>query len=114
MAISKTAQLVARLLYRTEEGEVKWEETETEGVYQVAFPEYSIRVYSRSYSNEDGNGEPYFGLAIFNDHGSLVEEVWDPTLDNEFTYHVLRKLYEGARRKAMGVEQALDNLLNAF
>jgi hypothetical protein len=91
---------------------VKWEETADEGVYQAAFPNYTIRLSSRW--NGEMEGLDYF-MRLYNENGTLIEEISDEdfhAIDKDAgTYKFLAETYESARRIAMGVEQALDDLL---
>ncbi len=108
---SKIAQLVERVHHQTLAGKVPWEETERDGVYQASFPNYSIRYSSRP---TQSSGVDYI-LAIYNEQGSIVEEVADPDLDEDDIdwepYEVMKETYERARGQALGVEAAIDDIL---
>jgi L-asparaginase II len=107
--------LVQKLYRRTDDGDVEWEETEIEGVFQAAFPEYTIRLSMETPDGHVRASEDYV-LTIFNSRGLKIEEVADVDLAEDLveSYEVMKHLYGAARRKAMGVEQALDSLLSAL
>ena len=107
---SKVERLVEVLAEKTYSGELPWEPTEDEDVFQCSFPNYSVRVYSRgSYE-----GPITYILALYNANGVKIEEINDRDLDTEGfeeSYATMEQMYVGARRKAMGVNDALDDLL---
>jgi len=114
MAYSKLLKVVKQLGTRTSEGSVAWEETGKEGVFQASFPNYSVRI-SRSWHDFEESYDYY--LRLYNQNGSVIEEVTQaglagPDLSGPEAYQLLEELYEGARRKAMGVDQALDTILD--
>jgi hypothetical protein len=107
--------LVQKLYRRTSDGCVDWEETEIEGIFQAAFPEYTVRLSVQSPDGHAPGSEDYM-LSIFNTHGLKIEEVSDVDLAEDLvdSYEVMKHLYRAARRKAMGVDQALDSILSTL
>ena len=107
MSYQKIILVIQKLIDKTSAGEIGWEETELENVYQAVFPEYSVRIWPRG---ED------FVLGIFNAQGALIEEVSDVALKDELSdsYRIMKDLYLSARRAAMGVDQALDEILSSL
>jgi hypothetical protein len=115
MAYEKMQKVVQMLSAKTAEGQVAWEQTDEEGVFQVAFPNYAARVLRRV-TGQFSDSDEYYVLRIYNQNGSLIEEVVDQDLKDSFltppdAYKIMKALYDGARRKAMGIEQALDQIL---
>lgn len=102
---SKPARFVTLLYEKTLNGELNWEPTETEDVYQCAFPNYSVRISER--------GADYV-VTIYNEQGTVIEEMTDVTLKDEIdnSFEKMRQIYDTARRVAMGVDKALDDLLS--
>jgi|HubBroStandDraft_6_1064221.scaffolds.fasta_scaffold2912755_1 hypothetical protein len=103
----KTLQLVQRLYSKTKSGEMAWERTTGAGVYQVAFPNYTVKVSAR--------GSDYV-ITILDESGSVLESVSDVDLakaskDTKAAYQWMSDLYE-SRRQALGVDSALDSLLS--
>jgi len=114
MSYEKMAALVTRLANVTEQRTDLWERTSEDGVFQASFPTYAVRIDQRpgdSYQNESD-----IFVRIFDDDGTLIEEVSDSDLSRVMNgaYVVLVRLYEAARRQAMGVEAALDSILEAL
>jgi len=111
MSYPKIARLVETLLLQTEAGTLQWAQTERSEIFQASFPRYSIRVYP---DNNRSALQPDYFLQILNEVGEIVEEVSDPDLRDvmELAFTKMQNLYEGARRSAMGVESALDEILD--
>lgn len=110
MSYPKIAKLVEVLLKQTATGSLQWAPTENSDMFQASFPRYSIRLYPQSKNSFDVD----YVLQILNELGEIVEEVADPDLKEvlESPYIKLRDLHESARRSAMGVESALDEILD--
>lgn len=59
-----------------------------------------------------------FLISIHNADGKLIDEVSDGDMNNDFnevgitSFIIMRELYENARRVAMGVQVAIDEILN--
>jgi len=115
MSYPQMVYLVQKLYRRTDDGSVEWEETEIEGVFQAPFPEYTVRLSMQSPDGHVPGSEDYV-LSIFDARGLEIEEVSDVDLAEDLadSYEVMRHLYRAARRKAMGVDQALDSLLSSL
>jgi hypothetical protein len=111
MAYEKIIKLVQTLIQKTNENEIDWETTETSDVFQVGFPKYSIRISSE---DMDSFGNPHAGISIYNNEGTLIEHAFDSDFFPPLQADSLRKLHDAARRKAMGVDSALDNILNSL
>ena len=93
------------LIQKTNNGSLRWEATAAEGVYQVSFPRFTVQI------SERGND---FVLTILNSEGTLLEEAADPEFQGkiENPFSRMQQLYVNARRQALGVDAALDELLN--
>lgn len=114
MAESKLVQFVQLLERRTAEGKVVWEQTAQEGVYQAAFPQYAVTIRKE----ETMRSGMHYLLQILDEQGRIIEEVRGegpppiPVLDKPSALdQLLSRLYGVARRQAMGVDKALDDLL---
>ncbi|EJN18241.1 hypothetical protein [Pseudomonas sp. GM80] len=111
MTDSKIVRIIKGVDRQTKSGKIDWEITETENVFQASFPNYSIRL---SYDElEFGND---YWLTIINNEGIVIESVSDVKLKDEFegAYKFMESLYANARRVALGVDKALDDLLSIF
>ena len=115
MSYPKMVYLVQKLYRRTDDGTAEWEETDIEGVFQAPFPEYTVRLSMHSPDGHVPGSEDYV-LSILNARGLKIEEVSDVDLAEDLadSYEVMKHLYRAARRKAMGVDQALDSILAAL
>jgi|SRR5271165_2285425 len=101
MATQKLIDVAKALYERTVTGDLSWETTAKQGMFQVSFPNYSVLVLE-----EDGD----VTLKICNEQGQVVEELKESqAIASRFSN--MRELFEGARRIAMGAEHALDELL---
>ncbi len=110
---SKRALLAERLFSKTKAGELNWQETADENVYQVAFPGYALHIGEREFEDE-----PYIFIRLYNADGALMEDFDDGDLRNDVLpagqasfYGMMLETYNSARRVAMGVERALDKIL---
>lgn len=111
-------QLISKLNERTAASRVQWEVTPQPGVFQASFPNYVLNILSRP---AEGSSDEYdYGIRIVNEEGYTVDEVWDPDFKyeaHELTasvtapYPLLKELYQRARRQALGVDKAFDQLL---
>ena len=52
----KLHAFVRAIRSRTEEGKVNWEPTVDEGVFQAAFPNYTVRIWTRPTRYPDAEG----------------------------------------------------------
>lgn len=110
MTDSKTMQFFSLLEDRTAHGWIDWSQTEKSGVFEAIFPNYSVRIFERPNPH---NAEIDYVLRIINSDGSVVEEITDVTMRDSLdrAYERFAGLYGAARRRALGVEAALNDLI---
>ena len=96
MAEDKIVRLVRLLLEKTKAGEIKWEETSKLNIFQFSVSNYSLLI-SRQI------------LTVCTREGDIIEEVNGLEPPHEGVR--LSELFELARRDAMGVEKALDEII---
>lgn len=117
---SKYYRLINSIFKKTRDGSMSWEETDEDDVFQVSFPDYSLRISRVPTRSQDPDGEDII-LRIYNNEGKLIDEVDDAMIyqydpERRFSglssYQAMYEIYNIARRQALGVEQALDSLLN--
>ena len=117
MSLDKMVTLLTTLIQRTDNGEVGWEETAGNDTYQVAFPDYTVRVAREDIENQYGDivGEN-FTLGIYSDKGKLIDQVDVNDLRNVLPdpHSTLKELYSSARRNALGADKALDEILSSL
>lgn len=110
MAYPKLLEVARILFEKTENGEINWEATANDNVYQAPLSKYSTLI-ERNIDEE--SDRPYHQLKICNEEGREIEVLssWEASTEGDVD---LRALFELARRKAMGVEKALDEVLIAL
>jgi hypothetical protein len=108
MADPKFLTLIHKLLERSKRGKVQWEATAAEGVYQAAFPQYSVKIYSLP----GDMGELDYILQLADDEGQVIDEIRDTDFPNEFNN--MRDLFNCARSIGLGLDRALDSILAAL
>jgi hypothetical protein len=97
---------IAELVYKkTKAGEIKWERTLQRNMFQTSFPNYSILIQEIS----DGS----IAFKVCNEKGEVIEELTELQAGTLGFMH-MRELYVAARRGAMDVDQALDELLRTL
>ncbi|MBA5706809.1 hypothetical protein DT037_06925 [Pseudomonas fulva] len=108
MSTHKIAVILDKLIEKTAAGELGWQSTERRDVYQVSFPHYSIRM-----QRIDKDFEEDFVVQIINKDGNILESFNDTEVKIFYSnaFSRMKELHSAARRKAMGVEDALDELL---
>ncbi|HEY0349008.1 MAG TPA: hypothetical protein VGC60_12725 [Pyrinomonadaceae bacterium] len=115
MAVHRLAELVKLLAEKTVEGRLLWEKTVEGEAFQTAFPGYSVRLRTQKSKSSRYPGADAYAIQIFNESGELVEETTDEDLDGvdqpgEF-FAVMREMHIEARRSVMGVDKAIDSIL---
>ena len=108
MAYEKLISLANRLYQESAAGRVNWGSSSDENTFQVSFPKYSIVV--ARIPDEEHDGAEYIVLRILNQDGQIIEELNQGEAYRE-NFPNMEELFALARRTAMGVEQALDDLL---
>jgi hypothetical protein len=113
MDTKKIEGLIVMLREKTVSNKVNWQKTTRVGSYLATFPGYSITISTRQRQQE--NDVDYI-ISIFDADGVLVESTDDVVLkqqnDKFNAYVVLGEIYDVARRKALGVDKAIDKILS--
>jgi hypothetical protein len=109
MAYQKIAQLVKRLADQTAAGLIAWQPTAVDDMFMVSFPKYSVSIQPTT----DQEGVPFIEITVRDGEGRVLESVNDGDLDIfvEKPYQLLSDMHASARRQALGVNQAIDELL---
>ena len=105
---------VQRLIDRTDQGKVSWEITADKGSYQASFPSYAVRLFARE-NDRYADQEVDYVLTIHDESGEMVDEITDTALREsgfDEAYKKMGHLYNEARRKAMGVDKVIEDLLS--
>jgi len=112
MAASKYVQLIQRLIKRTEDGTANWEPTSRDGVFALSLSDFTVRLSAL----QSGGGSPLIHFEIVNSLGTVVDKFTDADAGHELDdagefFKRSENMYDLARRKAFGVDAALDSLL---
>jgi hypothetical protein len=112
MSTNRYIQLLQLLVEQTDSGKLDWKDTGEESKFFVAFPNYSILI-----SEEPGESVlfPEYYISVVNSEGRIVDRFSAATLPSEIlgknSYNVMRDLFSQARRSALRVDEALDNII---
>jgi hypothetical protein len=117
-------ELVNRLHEKSKQGTLMWRKAPS-GAFQVSFPRYSVSVgYLENglmglLSSHPGPRVPR--MTIFNEEGVVLEDIgvealvepsnWD---QRQYWLTKFHEIYDMARRKAMGTDKAIEELLAAL
>jgi hypothetical protein len=105
MSTQKLAELVTRLIRLTDQDRIEWTLGPDERSVMAAFPSYGVSL------REHGSD---FVIDIYNQQGNIIESIRDPEvapwIPNSF--QLMRSMYASARRRALGIDQAIDTLLD--
>jgi hypothetical protein len=109
----RLGKLVERLHEKSERGELAWRKGAS-GALEVSFPRYTVALDQLAKDKE-------ITLTIYNDEGEVLDYITDNSLVAEIkgllggSYQIkLRETYNLARRKALGSDQAIDDLLRVL
>ncbi|HYA40870.1 MAG TPA: hypothetical protein VEF34_06180 [Syntrophobacteraceae bacterium] len=120
--MNKTANFIGQLYAATIEDKIQWDKTVEENQFQTSFTNYSIKIglYQGGYDDVDN-----YELSVINSDGIEIAKI-NPNDVESFTfrykqgeqpkssYRIFREIYEKARRTALGIEQALDDLMTSL
>jgi len=105
LAEHRLYEIAGLLLERTESGDIKWEKTATKDEFQTSFAKYSLVI-------KGGSTRASPELQLFDEDRDLIEELTGargiPSIE------ILHLLFECARRRALGADKALDEILEAL
>jgi hypothetical protein len=112
-SFDKAYNLVKKIHEKTLNGDIQWEETAREGIYQAAFPNYTVQIDAEPSSLK--NRLLMYTLSIFNEEGKRLEDITDTDLSGySDSYTLMEELYRAARGIAMSVETAIDDILTSL
>lgn len=121
MVISKYAVLIARLLSATRKGTINWEDTSEENVFQTSFPNHSLQItYRERFDEEQHENVVDYIIRIFNNKSKLVEEIDDISIYRDSPhispppFQIMEELYKSVRRRVLGVDEALDEIISSL
>jgi len=118
---TKLIKISNALLTQTKQGRLTWTSTENLDVFEVNFPDYSIRIahrLDRRTTQTMGELGTYHKIEIYNNEGMPIEVATSDQMKHEGIpeaeniTEVLAELYGLAKEQALGVDSALDELLS--
>lgn len=115
MGNNRLIELAVKLNRQTVDGQIEWQLTANEGLFQASFADYSVILSQGETFNPE---EMDYFITIFNDQGVLLEKVSDTEIskfkesDEPNIYRLMKQTYELSRRQAMGTEKAIDTIIN--
>jgi hypothetical protein len=119
MTDEKLVELAKLVLHQTNFGNLGWEETAVKNTFQTTIAKYVIRISECQSKYEQG--ETDYVLSLINHEGLIIESFDDVQLSNWIKvspqpsdvngYVIMKDIFVNAKRKAMGVDKALDDVL---
>jgi hypothetical protein len=106
----KLVQLARALFDKTTAGQLHWEPTANQNTFQLSLSNYSTLISKELDPDEPGH---YILLRICNEEGQVIEELYEGEAVNA-GFSDMRALFNLARRIAMGVDKALDEMLDVL
>jgi hypothetical protein len=114
----KLVTLAQRL--QAKAGDVDWEKTDEEGAFETDFAGFGVQIARIEAEGE----ETLYSIRLFDAEGEFLDEFTDedlteilnrekPTEPSEM-FAVLQDIHRSARRSAMGVDKAIDTILDAL
>jgi hypothetical protein len=120
MSLEKQWKMVQLLYAKTMDDEVDWREGAAPDTFQVSANRYSLTL--RQTPAQATPDEFDYIVTLLNENGDVADQFADGDLYQEFKetikdqsqmpYRVLGRLYELARRRALGTDRILDAILS--
>lgn len=112
MVANKFVQLMRKVEEKTTRGEIAWEATAEESIYQATLSMFVIRI-----AQNPGDGGPDYILSVADKQNCTVDSAsnldFPPEQVQAFKpYQMLKDIFETARRMALGADTAIDNILS--
>jgi hypothetical protein len=115
MTHDKLVTLLQKLEERTSASDIEWERTAYENRFQTTVGGYTL---SLSQSESEVPDSYDYVLRIHAADGAIVEAISDEEIHQSVpsfsAYKSMGNIFRGARRSAMGVEQAVDSIIQGL
>lgn len=114
--MNKHAQLTDILVEKTAAGTAKWEPTSKDDTFALSLADFTVRISAIPTREPGVQGQDTL-IEIVNSGGAIIDSFTDVELAAETgarpeaTYKKMNSLYTSARRAALGVDAALDKLI---
>ncbi len=106
MELGKISKLIEKILEKTNKEEIKWNMALfDEDEFQTSFPNQTVGIQKTM----DFGGNEYITLKIYNMKGVLIDEFGGETT---FDKDNLNNLFHIVRRKILGLDNAVDDILD--
>lgn len=109
----KARMFVEKVCAKTIAGELKWEKTPKTGVFQTGIARLVVL-----FSLQEKQNVKMYQLELLDENGEVVDSYTDETFERSEValspnslFKRMGTAYERARRQAMGVDRALDAIL---
>lgn len=106
----KAEQFVRRICAKTMDGALRWQRMSTMGLFQTIFSSYILQF--GFFQTHDGD---FYQMQLFDGDGDLLDSYRDDdfgrTASLDSMQEVMKEAYDVARRSALGVEKAIDDIL---
>ncbi|HWC61011.1 MAG TPA: hypothetical protein VHC44_15055 [Verrucomicrobiae bacterium] len=119
MTEEKIAEMVLKIDEKTAQTGLSWEKTTKENEFQAVLGRWVVRIREDYLPQDDAND---YTLSITDYNGTQLESLTDSDLVGIFkrvsntlgrnAYQTMRNIYKNAKRQAMGVDQAVDEILS--
>lgn len=105
MADTRLVEIAKLLLEQTEARKVQWEKGASKGQFQTSFAKYSVVISGPA-------DMPH--LYLSDEDGDVIEDLSYTGAYQENVHEDLSRLYVLARRRALGADEALDEILDTL
>jgi hypothetical protein len=103
--------LLEKVLARTKDGALPWEETPNENAFQVMFERGALVVSQKGrYDEAEGRTVHTITVTVFNRDGRIVEE--NTVHESDADYRLTRQLYQEARSRARESDDVIEELIS--
>ena len=109
----KAKALVERVIAKTKDRALRWERTAEDAMFMTVLGSYTLTFFKTKRAGDD-----VYSLALHDGEGNIIDSFDDETFEHPSAaskqnsmYRRLEQAYGLARRQAMGVDQALDDVL---
>ena len=104
----KLVKLMSVVYEQTKAGKIPWEPTTTTSTFQSSLSDYSVLI-SEAYDPDEQS--EYYIFKVCDEKGRTVDEMSQGEAYRA-GFKDMHRLYQAARRAAMGADKAIDDLLN--
>ena len=107
--MSKLDEFIQQINYHTKNEAIKWHQTQQSDIFQAFFPNHSVQI---TYEKLIYPTKTKYYLSIYNEEGELIEDISEDDTSIDNTNLLLAEVYQTARRQAMGLDQAINDILS--